>query len=73
MSTLERTFQKGRETGKAEGRADTLLLLLAQRFGALDAEIEARVRSGSSTEVDRWIRRVLDAPSLAGVFAVGDD
>ncbi|MBL9079075.1 MAG: Rpn family recombination-promoting nuclease/putative transposase [Planctomycetes bacterium] len=81
MSTLERTFQagvrKGHEAGKAEGKAEgtneghahALLLQLAHRFGPLDAAVTARIRAGSRGELDRWTRRVLDAATIAGVFA----
>ncbi|MCA8964347.1 MAG: Rpn family recombination-promoting nuclease/putative transposase [Planctomycetes bacterium] len=68
MSTLERTYQKGKAEGKAEGRAETLLRMLHRRFGPLDAAIEQRVRGGSSADLDAWTDRILDAPTLTAVL-----
>lgn len=73
MSTLERTYQKGRAeglaTGKAEGCIDTLLRQLHRRFGELPAEVAMRVRGGSPADLDRWTDRILDARSLTELFA----
>ena len=73
MSTLERTYQKGRAEGrtegKAEGRAEAILRQLRRRFGDVAADIEARVRSAPLADLDRWTDRVLDAATLADVFA----
>ena len=72
MSTLERTYQKGKAEGKvegkAEGRAETLLRQLNKRFGVLDDQVTARVRVGSAAELDAWTDRILDAPTLAEVL-----
>lgn len=69
MSTLERTFQKGKAEGKAEGKADILLHLLDRRFGPLDEATAALVRRGAPTDLERWADRVLSAPSLREVLA----
>ncbi len=77
MSTLERTYQKGKAEGKAEGeakgkaegRAETILRMLHKRFGELPAEIATRVRTGSLADLDRWTDRILDAATLAELFA----
>ena len=72
MSTLERTFQKGKaegETkGETKGRTETLLRQLHKRFGHLDEQVIMRVRSGSAAELDAWTDRILDAPTLAEVL-----
>lgn len=73
MSTLERTYQKGRAEGHAEGhvegRVATILRQLEKRFGPLPAGTDARVRGGSEAELTRWTDRILDARTLADVFA----
>jgi len=60
---------EGRVDGRAEAKAETLLLQLEQRFGALPAATQKKVRGARIAELDRWLRRVLDATSLAAVFA----
>lgn len=65
---------QGREEGKAEGRtegaADTLLRLLRQRFGELPPDLRDRVLAARLPDLEAWTDRLLDAASLADVFAV---
>jgi len=74
MSTAENLKAEGgpggRPEGIAKGRFATLLRLLARRLGARPADDEARLRA-SSSELDRWTDRVLNAPTLEAVFAEG--
>jgi predicted transposase YdaD len=60
---------EGRAQGRTEGQAETVLRLLRRRFGPLAADVESRIRAGSSADVDRWTDRLLDAATLADVFA----
>jgi hypothetical protein len=53
----------------AEGRADTLLRQLQKRFGPVPEAVVRRVRRSSIKKLDTWLDRVLDAESLAEVFA----
>ena len=81
MSTAEKLMSQGRAEGKAEGlaeglaagltrgRAETLLRLIARRFGTLPDGTTERVHAATIADLDRWIDRVLDAGSLADVFA----
>jgi hypothetical protein len=69
MSTAERIRREGRAEGRTEGRADTLLRLLNRRFGLLPAGTEPRVRAASAAELERWTDRILEAKTLADVFA----
>lgn len=85
MSTAEKLMSQGRAEGKAEGkaeglaeglaagltrgRAETLLRLIARRFGTPPAEVVAQVRNATATNLDRWTDRILDAKTLADVFA----
>jgi hypothetical protein len=68
MSTADRLFARGMVEGKAEGKSELVLRLLAARFGTLPARLVARVRAASTRDLDRWALRLLDAKSLAEVF-----
>lgn len=65
--------EEGREEGRAEGRyqgrAELLLRLLAARFGPVTAAVEARISSGSATDLERWAVAVLTAGTIEQVFA----
>ncbi|MBX3462872.1 MAG: hypothetical protein KF830_06855 [Planctomycetes bacterium] len=43
--------------------------MLHRRFGELPADVTLRVRAGSLADPDRWTDRILDAETLADVFA----
>jgi len=56
-----RDLEEGREKGKRE----TLLRLLAKKFGSLSEDVTAHVRAlQSADEIDRYLDRVLTATSL---------
>ncbi|NBP36567.1 MAG: DUF4351 domain-containing protein, partial [Betaproteobacteria bacterium] len=44
--------------------------LLTKRFGPLPNDVLGQIRSASSTQIDSWLDRVLDAASLDEVFRV---
>lgn len=73
MSTAERLRrlgrEEGRQEGRQEGRAELLLRQLAARFGSVPGQAEARIRSASTTELDRWAIGLLTAATLDDVFA----
>lgn len=69
MSTAEKLIREGRAKGRAEGRAETILRVLVKRFGPLPADIGERVQSATLPELDRWTDRMVDARTLADVFA----
>lgn len=83
MSALELIRNEGREEGRAEGleqgleqglalSRSTLLRLLRFRGFTVDAAVEARVAGATEiAQLERWLDRVLDAPSLEDVFANG--
>ena len=56
------------EQGRAEGRAEVLLQQVAERFGAPNQAITERVRAAPAEQVDRWVKRILTASSLAELF-----
>jgi predicted transposase/invertase (TIGR01784 family) len=59
--------EEGRQEGRQEGEARLLLRLLRMKFGALDPEIEERVRSADADRLLEWGERVLTAESLGEV------
>ena len=69
----ERGLAEGREKGIAEGRAEgrvaVLLRQLEKRFGPLDASVRDRIAGASPEQLLVYADRVLDVPSLDGVFA----
>ena len=69
---IEQGVQKGIQIGFAEGRAEgrrtNLLLLLTKRFGSLPEGVVARVRVADEADLDRWLDRILTAPTLAEVL-----
>jgi hypothetical protein len=67
---LQEGRAKGREEGREEGRVATLRALLRLKFQSLDAAAEARLRAASPAAIDRYLRRLLTADSLAAVFDV---
>ncbi|MFT3801176.1 MAG: transposase [Burkholderiaceae bacterium] len=70
ITSVERIgIRKGIEQGVDKGRGQILLEQLSHRFGSLPEVVVARVESGSSADVGRWARRVLDARRLDDVFA----
>ncbi|NCV15705.1 MAG: DUF4351 domain-containing protein [Betaproteobacteria bacterium] len=62
--------QKGRQEGRLEGEQLVLQRLLTKRFGPLPNDVLGQIRSASSTQIDSWLDRVLDAASLDEVFRV---
>ncbi len=61
-------LEQGREQGREEGQRELLLEMIADRFGAVPAEVDARVRSAGSDDLRLWTRRLLSAASLSDVF-----
>ncbi|HWO26024.1 MAG TPA: Rpn family recombination-promoting nuclease/putative transposase [Kofleriaceae bacterium] len=61
--------QEGHQEGRQEGRRATLRSQLLYKFQALDATAEARLAAATPAALDRYLRRVLTADSLAAVFA----
>lgn len=68
---LHQGLQQGLSEGHNQGQAQTLLRLLARRFGPLAETVVQRVHSGTSAELDRWTDRLLDAASVDDLFATG--
>jgi hypothetical protein len=65
----DQALTEGRAEGLRVGEAEVLLRLLRIRFGALPAEIEARISTADAGTLLRWSERVLSAPSLEALLA----
>lgn len=63
---------KGRTEGKIEGRTEgkieSLLTLLDLRFGCTPPDVAQRIRESDPQTIDRWIRSVIDAKTIADVI-----
>ena len=68
---LMSTAEKLRKEGRRQHGIETVLRLLARRFGAVPETIVHRVHEAMPEELDRWTDRILDAKVLDDVFAVG--
>lgn len=55
--------------GEARGRAATLLELLDIKFGQVPADVEQRVRTATTSELETWTRRIITADTLDDIFA----
>jgi predicted transposase YdaD len=60
--------EEGRDEGRDEGRRATLRSQLLFKFQSLDEASEARLQAATPEAIDRYVRRVLTADSLAAVF-----
>jgi len=65
----QRGERKGERRGRAEGRAELLLLQLTARFGAVAAEVRARVMAAEEKALTQWGLRVLTAATVGEVFS----
>ena len=54
--------------GKAEGKAEALICLLAERFGAVAPSWRKRIRGAKLVTLERWFKRAIVAPDLPSVF-----
>lgn len=65
--------QRGRETGKIEGRQEgaaiTLQSQLTRKFGTLSDDIEHRIQTATSAQLETWSLNFVDADTLDEVFA----
>ena len=65
----ERGLVRGIVQGARRGRQQLLVRLLRARFGSVPRRILQRIARATERQLDGWAVRVLDAPSLAAVFA----
>ena len=62
-------LRHAREEGLEEGQGRALTRQLTRRFGPLPGWIAPRVKQASASQLDTWLDRVIDAPTLEAVFA----
>mgnify|MGYP001603992244 CR=1 FL=1 len=72
MTAAEKLIQEGKLQGRQEGllsgRRSLLLRLTESRFGALPADLAARVNAADALQLDQWADRLLTANSIAALF-----
>ena len=54
---------------RAEGRAATLLEQLDIKFGQVPTDIEHKVRTATTSQLETWTRRILTASTINEIFA----
>ena len=60
--------QEGLQRGLQEGESLALQRLLAKRFGEVPVSVLEMIAQASSTQIETWLDRVLDADSLEALF-----
>jgi predicted transposase/invertase (TIGR01784 family) len=65
---LERGLERGRAEGRVEGLRAVLSKQLQKRFGPLSSTVSERLASATTTELEQWVERVLDASTVEDVF-----
>jgi hypothetical protein len=65
---LAEGLAKGLAEGKLEGKLETLTRILARRFGPLPGWVDERLRHAGAEQLDAWLDRCVDAPTLAEVL-----
>jgi len=61
-------FAEGEATGKVAGKAEALMTLLAERFGAVEPSWLQRIREAELGTIELWFKRAVVAPDLPSVF-----
>ena len=64
----QKGIEKGIQKGVLQGEALALQRFLAKRFGPVPADTLQLISSANLTQLETWLDRVVDAPSLADVF-----
>ena len=65
---LQQGLQEGRQEGRQQGERTVLERQLQRRFGVLTPEITEKLSEASSTDLENWAEKVLDAKTLEDVF-----
>ena len=55
--------------GRTQGKAEALLCLLAERFGAVTPSLRNRIAAARLATIERWFKRAIVATDLRSVFA----
>ena len=65
---VQKGLQQGLQQGLRQGQLGLLAELLAERFGALDEAVQARLEQADEETLKRWGRNLLSARSMDEVF-----
>ena len=68
MTTADVLRAEGEARGRAAGRADTLLEQLDIKFSDVPADIEQKVRTAPTSQLEIWTRRILTANTIDAIF-----
>jgi len=73
LATLGKTWReewtaKGKAEGKHEAQVRILLRLLERRFGPVPEGVRETVEAADRETLDRWLDRILDAPTRDALF-----
>jgi hypothetical protein len=69
MTVAEELREEGRQEGAAGAQRAMLMRILSRRFGALSDDLQSKVMTAGSPELERWLDRALDATTLEAVFS----
>ena len=58
-----------RAEGEARARIETLLELLDIKFGHVPADLEHKVRTATTSQLETWTRRIITANTIDDIFA----
>ncbi len=64
-------LMQGEQKGRQEGRANTLVDILEQRFGTVPGQISEKIKQAGEADLRTWVSRALSAPDLETVFQPG--
>lgn len=68
MTLAEKLIKQGRQEGRQEGYRSLVRRLIELRFGALDADVLARLDAADEAALVRYSERVLGATSVKDVL-----
>ncbi len=68
MTFAEQLIREGRREGRLEEARAILRRQLSRRFGTLPEWAELRLSGATTSELEDWSERLLDAPNLESVF-----
>jgi hypothetical protein len=59
---------EGEAKGLVKGKAEALVCLLAERFGAVRPSVRKRIYAANLATLECWLKRAIAAPDLPSVF-----
>jgi len=68
ISQIDAARREGKLEGRQEGEAKALIRMLTKRFGPLSTEIQQRIALATPEQLEAWMDKLFDAPSLTALF-----